>query len=233
MDHGTCVVGEGECSKTGSLRTGWCIKHYKRVLKYGDPQGQAPAQVIPDLPGERWLPVVDWEDCYHVSDLGRVRSLSRPGHPGRLLKQFVTGQYGYLGVKLWSGDSGVTVYVQHLVLTAFVEPRPEGMECCHGPGGAQDNRLVNLTWDTKAKNEQDKSRDRTSRRGEVNHFAKITWEIAAEIRRRRAATGERQASLAARFNVSQPSVSMILAGKTWRPYDQEPQELPGLFDAAS
>jgi hypothetical protein len=36
MDHGTCVIGEGDCSKTGKLTRGWCQKHYQRWQRCGD-----------------------------------------------------------------------------------------------------------------------------------------------------------------------------------------------------
>jgi hypothetical protein len=37
MEQGTCRPGEGECSKAGRIRHGWCEKHYQRLRKYGDP----------------------------------------------------------------------------------------------------------------------------------------------------------------------------------------------------
>ncbi len=29
------------------------------------------------MPGEKWLPVKDFEDAYHVSNLGRIKSIER------------------------------------------------------------------------------------------------------------------------------------------------------------
>lgn len=49
---------------------------------------------------ERWLPVVGYEGLYEVSDQGRVRSLSRPGHPGRILKPTGAGNGPYWRVDL-------------------------------------------------------------------------------------------------------------------------------------
>lgn len=195
----------------------WCGAHYKRWYKYGDPLGQPAPKVTPDLPGERWLPVVGWEGLYDVSDLGRVRSESRLGHPGRTLKPFTSGQYGYLAVKLCRDGGGVTAYVHQLVAQAFVGPCPPGQQVRHGPGRYLDNRLANLCYGTPAEDAEDKVRDRSANRGEKNKHAKLTWAIVADIRSR-AAAGELQADLATEYDVSGPSISLIVAGKTWRHY---------------
>jgi hypothetical protein len=57
-------------------------------------------------------------------------------------------------------------------------------------------------------------RDGTSLHGSRSHFAKLTEEQAADIRRR-VAGGETQKSAGARYGVSQPNVSMLVRGKTW------------------
>jgi hypothetical protein len=46
--------------------------------------------------------------------------------------------------------------VHALVLTAFVGPKPDGMECRHLNGNLLDNRLENLRWGTHSDNERDK-----------------------------------------------------------------------------
>ena len=53
---------------------------------------------------------------------------------------------------------GRTFYVHHLILEAFVEPRPPGKEACHRDGNATNNRLENLYWGTRAENLADKAR---------------------------------------------------------------------------
>lgn len=113
---------------------------------------------------ERWLPVPSYEGCYEVSDHGRVRSLRRtvPAKngktqvvPGGVLKQSKLGNTPYMKVALGKGRQQVTRSVHSLVLEAFVGPRPDGMEACHGFGGPQDNRLTNLRWDTLSENNYD------------------------------------------------------------------------------
>lgn len=106
---------------------------------------------------ERWLPIPGWEGLYEVSDLGRVRSLKRPGvkgHSARIMKGSKAGA-GYRKVILWHNGRTEHIYVHRLVLTAFVGPCPEGMEACHGNAVRDDNRLENLRWDTGSENIRD------------------------------------------------------------------------------
>jgi hypothetical protein len=47
--------------------------------------------------------------------------------------------------------------VDHMVLEAFVGPRPDGTECCHSNDIQSDNRLSNLRWATHRENCADRS----------------------------------------------------------------------------
>lgn len=118
---------------------------------------------------EEWRAVVGYEGAYEVSNLGRVRSCTRTvRHPmkgrvvvlGRLMSPTV-GKNGYWKVGLSREGKRRTMNVHVLVLTAFVGPRPPGMEACHGPSGCLDNSVENLRWDTPSENRYDSVRDGT------------------------------------------------------------------------
>lgn len=95
---------------------------------------------------ENWKPVVNYEDRYEVSDLGRVRN-KRTGkvlHPQ-------PRQHGYLGVPLY-GRGGhetrgcKTFSVHRLVAEAFL-PNPGNLpEVNHKDENKQNNALENLEW---------------------------------------------------------------------------------------
>jgi NUMOD4 motif/HNH endonuclease len=106
---------------------------------------------------ERWRSVPS-EPGYAVSDHGRVRSLDRALSDGRtaggVMLTATPDRDGYLRVRL----RGRWRRVHHLVLEAFAEQRPDGMEGCHGNDVRDDNHLANLRWDTHGENERDKRR---------------------------------------------------------------------------
>jgi len=173
------------------------------------------------MPAERWLPVVGWEDLYEVSDLGRVRSLPRPGkrrartYGGRVLKHYVgPGTRGYPTVGLSYGERRKNRLVHQLVLEAFVGPRLPGIDSRHGPAGKLDASLRNLCYGTRKENFADRVRDGDGNRGERAGAAKLTWPAVRDIRRRVAA-GESRKSAARRYGVQRQAVDMIMNGRTW------------------
>jgi uncharacterized protein (DUF433 family) len=104
--------------------------------------------------------------------------------------------------------------VHHLVLEAFVGPRPDGMEALHGPAGKLDASLANLHWGTRSENMRDKTRDGNDNRGERSGLAKLTWDQVREIRAR-ADRGESQRVLAADFGVTFGNIHCIVRNKSW------------------
>lgn len=43
-------------------------------------------------------------------------------------------------------------YIHHLVLLAFIGPKPDGMECLHGDHDRRNNRSTNVRWGTHLEN---------------------------------------------------------------------------------
>jgi HNH endonuclease/NUMOD4 motif len=111
---------------------------------------------------ERWLPVVDWEGLYEVSDLGRVRSLPRRGNStpqsrkrtygGQILKPVPINESGHLSVTLCRNRTSKQFLVHRLVLAAFTGPCPEGQEVRHLDGDPSDNTLEHLAYGTRQEN---------------------------------------------------------------------------------
>jgi hypothetical protein len=129
--------------------------------------GRRPASVqwLGIRPVEQWRPVPS-APGYEASDLGRIRSVDRiitrsDGQTrslhGRVLALAV-GKGGYMQVRIGRVQMR---YVHALVAEAWLGPRPDGLDVCHGLGGQQDNSPANLRYDTRAANIADSVRGGT------------------------------------------------------------------------
>lgn len=174
---------------------------------------------------EEWRPVPGFAH-YKVSSAGRVRSLDRMvrGKPrndgahsyrltrGRVLKPNIVQGYAQYSLSA----SSVPRYRKghHLVLMAFVGPRPEGQECRHLNGVRDDNRVENLRWGTKAENMADKNAHGTvwRQRGELCPTSKLTWPQVRGIR----AGSMNDTETAKAYGVSRSNISQIRRGVTWK-----------------
>jgi NUMOD4 motif/HNH endonuclease len=106
---------------------------------------------------ENWLPAVEYEGLYEVSDHGRVQSLDREATDrngvtrtvhGRILK--ATADYdGYPVVMVYREGRLKRVYVHKIELETFIGQRPLGLHARHRNGIRDDNHLSNLCWARK------------------------------------------------------------------------------------
>lgn len=172
---------------------------------------------------ELWLPVVGYEGCYEVSNMGRVRS-----HVGRR-PLHVLSQYkrkdGYHQVQLKIDQQPKNCLVHVLVDESFNGARVEGLEVNHIDGKKSRNVLSNLERMTRRENVRHAHEiglcgDRT---GESNSFAKLT---SCDVQSMRSeAAGMRQPngrmkrgaciSLATKYGVAASTVSGVVGGKSW------------------
>lgn len=173
---------------------------------------------------EIWMPIPEFPG-YEVSSVGRVRSKKQQQKEWRLLRshkrQRTKRGLPYIAVALMRDGKAVGKLVHVLVLTAFVGPAPEGMECRHLDGNPSNNRLANLRWGTHQENMADrKMHGRLA--GENHSGVKLTNEKVRRIRRL-AAEGWEQEDIAALpdIQVSRPNISLIVNRRTWRHVEAE------------
>ncbi len=121
---------------------------------------------------------------------------------------------GYHQVALHGGNGNRLVHVHTLVLTVFVGPRPDGMECRHLDGSRTNNHVTNLAWGTKIE-KHDRILHDTSSKGEKNGCAKLTADNVLQIRQRRA-NGETYRIIATDFHVSICNIFNIVRRNTWK-----------------
>lgn len=105
---------------------------------------------------EIWAPVAGYEGLYEVSNLGRVKSLSRVQPDGRRRSERILrlnlAWNGYLRVALCRFGVVKHLPAHRLVADAFCERR-EGCESVnHRDGVKTNNEHSNLEWCTKSEN---------------------------------------------------------------------------------
>lgn len=174
---------------------------------------------------ETWRPVVGFEGSYEVSDTGRVRSLdrvipaiSKTGTPctrrlrGVMLRPATNrqrGGYRYVSLHDVAGQHQRRVCV--LVAAAFIGPRPEGFETCHGDGDPANDRAGNLRYGAPASNAADKKRHGTHQQGEDVSTARLREEEVRNI----LGSGAPSEALAARYGVHPGHINNIRRGARW------------------
>lgn len=117
---------------------------------------------------------------------------------------------GYAIAKFLVNGKRKTVAIHRIVAKLWLGECPQGLQCDHIDNDKMNFRLDNLRYLTQAEN--------LARRrlvsGTLHHNAKLSWELACEIRDRHAA-GESQRSLSRNFSVDRNIIRRVLEGKTW------------------
>lgn len=129
---------------------------------------------------EKWKPIKNHEGRYEVSNLGRVRSVSRivSNHTGllrvkeKILKQRADCK-GYMRIDIYDNDGKKHYFgVHRLVAEAFIDNPNNKEQVNHINGNKNDNSVNNLEWVTNDENMQHAIRHGLVRRCEYAGRAK-------------------------------------------------------------
>lgn len=131
---------------------------------------------LEDLPNEVWKDIPNYEGLYQVSNLGRVKMMSRvvmANKSKRKISEHIIKQIknpkGYLAVDLWRNNGYIRFMVHRIVLYAFVGIPQDSYECNHRNQNRSDNRVVNLEWITHKENLNYGDRTTKHRKTMTNH----------------------------------------------------------------
>ena len=179
------------------------------------------------MDNEIWKPVVNYEDSYEVSSLGRVRSVDRhvPTFNGRRfskgkMKDFKHDKDGYCVVHLYRNQKCDSSYVHRVVAKSFI-PNPENKpQVNHIDGIKTNNTIENLEWCTGLENCHHSwkylNRNNWHMKGELCNFSKLKLENVKFIRANYNKKFLNQKALSKMFNVSNSLISQIIKNKIWQ-----------------
>jgi hypothetical protein len=102
---------------------------------------------------EIWKPVVGYEGLYEVSNLGRIKAIRF----GEKIMKLRYDKHNYLLVGLTKNNKYSVFLVHRIVLKSFIGLPKNGEECDHINRQRDDNRLENLRWVTRSKNQLNKT----------------------------------------------------------------------------
>tara|TARA_R110000737_G_C14376353_1_gene449735 strand:+ start:168 stop:692 length:525 start_codon:yes stop_codon:yes gene_type:complete len=171
---------------------------------------------------EEFRDIKGYEGLYQVSNLGRVKSLSRTIYKvdgttqtfkDKIRSSTFNGR-GYLQLGLTKNGKCKTCKVHRLVSETFI-PNIEGKkEVNHLDGNKANNILSNLEWCTPSENVQHAYDTglKVAPKGENNTNSKFNNQDILDIR----ASNDLHRVIAERYNVTRPTISSIKSRKTWK-----------------
>ena len=177
---------------------------------------------------EIWKPIKNYENIYEVSNLGRIKSLSRTikrkdGKPLKIKEQILKGSKdtkGYIQVELKKDGKRYIKTIHRLVAETFIENKNNKEQVNHIDGNKENNCVYNLEWVTCQENIQHAwlNNLKVASYGENHPNHKLNEEqvkyIMKNYKPRNKEYGLR--ALARKFNVSTGPIQNIINGKGWK-----------------
>lgn len=165
---------------------------------------------------EIWNPILGWEKLYHISNLGKIKSLlrevkgksnSKYFKKERMLRLNKVGA-GYLGAILCDMGRNKRILLHRLVAQSFIF-NPENKPCVNHINGIKtDNNIKNLEWVTHKENS-------------IHSYkiglmpTKITENQANQIRQLYSTGKYKQSEIGGIFDLTQGTIGKIIRNELW------------------
>jgi len=164
---------------------------------------------------EFWKKIDNFTNEYEVSNLGRVKSLSRNTTAGKILKPS-TSRFGYKKVTLCKNNKLTYFLVHRLVAIAFLDNPNSLPTVNHKDGDKSNNIISNLEWSTHSQQlKHGHLLGLMNHQGENHSQNKLTKNQVLMIYDLAINSNFKQHEIAKMFNVHQVTVSLIKRKKAW------------------
>ena len=118
---------------------------------------------------EVWRDIKEYEGCYQVSDLGRVKSLNYLHTGKERVLVGIKDKYGYLSVSLCK-DGKIKHYLLHRLVAQTFIPNPDNLpQINHKDEDKTNNAASNLEWCDRKYNNNYGTRNERVAKGLRNH----------------------------------------------------------------
>jgi len=168
--------------------------------------------------GVELRPLLGFEGKYSAGSDGFIYThIYKYNYPAIYRLGAYSGSQKYLYVKLQRNGKRYQRAIHVWVCLAFHGPKPTlNHQVRHLDGNVYNNKPTNLRWGTGLENAADRVIHGTQIKGLQIHSAKLTEELAFEIRNLYGLGGITQQKLAEKYGVGQSTISSLLLRKTWK-----------------
>ncbi len=179
---------------------------------------------------EIWKPIKGYEELYHVSNKGNVKSFDKIEifynskkkinihrfRKGRILLKRV--RRGYNTLALYKDTKGKYFKVSRLVTSAFLENTKNKPYVNHKDGNKLNDVLENLEWCTPSENAIHAFATglSVSKKGENTSMSKLTEESVLEIRNKYIPFEYSVYKLAKEYGVGKTTIEAIVTKRSWK-----------------
>ena len=175
---------------------------------------------------EIWKNIPRYENCYQISNLGRIKGLKRyvkhPKSGFRMIKEQIlkpnNNGNGYLFILLQKEGrkNRNRFYIHRLVYQVFnPNENIKNLCICHKDDNKQNNKLNNLFKGTQADNIQDMVNKNRQAKGEKFKDTKLTKKQVIEIRNKYNSSINTIKELSLKYNVGFTQIWRIVNRKQW------------------
>lgn len=171
---------------------------------------------------EQWKDIKGFESLYQISNLGRVKSLSRKWKPDESILVNQINTFGYHVVRLGQGVGKYKQFFIHrLVALHFIDNPNNLSEVNHKDGDKLNNDFTNLEWVSRSKNMIHAFDTRlVSNSGTDNPNCKLTETIVLCILKEYE-SGISKENIMKKYNLTLSNYKNIIHRRTWKQINPE------------